>query len=53
MLQLMLRLILQPMTRQTPLPTPLETSPTTQLTLPTFKEMPLQTKDKMQELNLL
>jgi hypothetical protein len=36
-----------------PRPTPLATSPTMQLTLPTFREMSLQTQDKMQELNLL
>jgi hypothetical protein len=43
---------LQPMPRQTPWPTPLAKSPTTQLMLPTFREMPSQTLDKMQELNL-
>jgi hypothetical protein len=53
MLQLMLYLTLQPMPRQTPWPTPLETSATTQLTMPTFRETPSQTQDKMQELNLL
>jgi hypothetical protein len=41
------------MPRQTLRLTPLAMSPTTQLTLPTFKETPSQTQDKMQELNLL
>jgi hypothetical protein len=41
------------MLRETPRPTPLAMSPTAHLTLPTFREMSLQTQDKMQELNLL
>jgi hypothetical protein len=45
MLQLMLRQMLQP--------TPLETSSTTQLTLPTSRETPPQTQGIMQELNIL
>jgi hypothetical protein len=43
----------QPMLRQTLQPTPLATSPTTQLTLPTSNETPPQTQDTTQELNLL
>jgi hypothetical protein len=53
MLQLMLQLTLQPMPHQTLQSTPLTTSPTTQLTLPTFGETPPQTQEIMQELNLL
>jgi hypothetical protein len=53
MLQLMLQPTLQPMPRQTLQPVPLVTSPTTQLTLPMFRETPSQTQDTMQELNLL
>jgi hypothetical protein len=53
MLQPMLQLTLQPMPRQTLQPTLLVTLPTTQLTLPMFREMPSQTQDTMQELNLL
>jgi hypothetical protein len=53
MLQSMFQLTLQPIPRQTFHPTPLVTSPTTQLTLPMFREMLSQTQDTMLELNLL
>jgi hypothetical protein len=43
----------QPMLRQMLQPTPLATSPTTQLTLLTSKETLPQTQDTMRELNLL
>jgi hypothetical protein len=51
-LQLMPQPTLQLMPRQMLQPTKLAMSPTTQLTLPTFRETLLQTQEIVQELNL-